>query len=211
MGNEEEQRGLSAAEQRRLTAFEALAENLRAQGYSQTELTSSIVRANVFAIASGIPFCIVFLLAFNLLHTLDLSAITSLGIFAFILVMIVLIVVHEAIHGITWALFAKNGFADIEFGFIKEALTPYCTCKTPLSKRAYIIGAAMPCIVLGFIPSIIGIATGSLAWLLTGLVMTMSAGGDAMIVWNILSYRSTAQEVLYIDHPMDIGGVIFER
>ena len=46
---------------------------------------------------------------------------------------------------------------------------------------------------------------------LMGIIMADSAAGDIMIVRDILRYRSTAEEVVYIDHPTQAGGVIFER
>ena len=51
---------------------------------------------------------------------------------------LLLIFVHELIHGITWAVFAKKGRKAISFGFIPQYLTPYCTCNEPLKKGEYI-------------------------------------------------------------------------
>lgn len=211
-GSSPDSRKLTAAEERRLAAFEQLSHSLQSQGYTQTPLTMGIVAANVFAIAFSVPFIVLFGALFVALNHKGLNIDFSLsGFLLFMLVYVVLIVVHELIHGITWAAFAKNHFADIEFGFIKEYLTPYCTCKTPLGKGDYMLGAAMPCIVLGFIPSIVSVITGSLSWLLMGLIMIMSAGGDAAAIWQILKHRTKARDVLYIDHPTQLGGVVFER
>ena len=44
-----------------------------------------------------------------------------------------------------------------------------------------------------------------------GIIMADSAAGDIMIVRDILRYKSTAEEVVYIDYPTQAGGVIFER
>ena len=44
-----------------------------------------------------------------------------------------------------------------------------------------------------------------------GIIMTVSAAGDIMIVWRLLTYRSQAETVVYIDHPTQAGGVIFEK
>ena len=41
--------------------------------------------------------------------------------------------------------------------------------------------------------------------------MTVSAAGDIMIVWCLLTYRSQAETVVYMDHPTQAGGVIFEK
>ena len=129
----------------------------------------------------------------------------------YLIVFIALIFVHEGLHGVTWALFAENGFKDIEFGFMKELLTPYCTCAAPLKKGQYILGALMPLIALGLIPTAIGILAGSLLWLFIGLVMILSAGGDILIVLKLLRWRSEAAETRYVDHPTLAGLVAFER
>jgi hypothetical protein len=108
-------------------------------------------------------------------------------------------------------MFTEHHFGDVEFGFMKEYLTPYCTCKCPLSKGKYIIGALMPLIILGIIPMAVGIAAGSMLLLLIGIIMVLSAGGDIMIVMNIMKYKSRSEDVLYLDHPTQAGGVIFEK
>ena len=76
---------------------------------------------------------------------------------------------------------------------------------------AYIFGAVMPLVILGIVPMIAGIVTGDWSVELMGIIMADSAAGDIMIVRDILRYRSTAEEVVYIDHPTQAGGVIFER
>ena len=122
-----------------------------------------------------------------------------------------LIVVHELIHGVTWAVFAEHHWADIEFGFMKQYLTPYCTCGVPLKKGAYIFGALMPLVLLGILPMIVGILADNLGLLLLGVILADAAAGDILIVWKILRYRSEAGTVVYIDHPTQAGGVIFEK
>ena len=58
--------------------------------------------------------------------------------------------IHEGIHGLTWGLLSPDGFSTIEFGLIKEYMTPYCYCGTPLTRGQYILGSMMPTLVLGF-------------------------------------------------------------
>ena len=48
--SKEKARELSPAEKQRLEKFEALSDDLIRQGYRRTELTISIVKANIFAI-----------------------------------------------------------------------------------------------------------------------------------------------------------------
>lgn len=62
---------------------------------------------------------------------------------------LMLTVVHELIHGITWGIFAEKHFQSINFGVIWKMLTLYCHCSVPLKKWQYVLGAAMPTLVLG--------------------------------------------------------------
>ncbi len=214
-GNQDEKeksRALSPAEERRLRAFEALSESMLAQGYQRAELTVSIVKANVFAVVLLIPLLIVGIGLF-LLNNREMSGFSGgpVWMLLFAVVLFALIVVHELIHGLSWALFADHHWKDIEFGFMKQYLTPYCTCCVPLSKGQYIFGALMPLIVLGILPMLAGILMGSFSVLLMGIIMADAAAGDILIVWKILRYRSGAGDIVYMDHPTQAGGVIFEK
>ena len=52
---DEDNRKLSAAEQRRLAHLEEISGGLLAQGYRRTELTISIIKANVYVLLAAIP------------------------------------------------------------------------------------------------------------------------------------------------------------
>ncbi len=209
----EETRKLSAKEQRRQDVFDETCEKLICEGYRKNDLTIGIVKANIFALLLAIPVIAIGVLLFALKNPISLLTPTPRGSFLFIVIVVVLIVVHELIHGLTWSIFSEHHFKDIDFGFMKEYLTPYCTCAVPLSKSHYILGALMPCIVLGIIPVALGILLGSHLWFWTGIIMILSAGGDLLIVWEVLRFneRPESQEVLIYDHPTQAGSVIFEK
>ena len=214
LGNRDEKeksRELSPAEERRLRRFEELSEELTGQGYRRVELTVSIVKANIFGVVLLLPLLIVGIGLFFLHNHSVSGGLGMLNPILFLVLLFALIVVHELIHGLSWSLFAEHHWKDIEFGFMKQYLTPYCTCGVPLKKGAYIFGALMPLILLGILPVIAGILTGSFGLLLLGIIMADSAAGDIMIVWKILRYRSEAETIVYIDHPTQAGGVIFEK
>lgn len=71
----------------------------------------------------------------------------------------------------------------------------------------------MPCIVLGILPTVIGILMGSHLLFWIGIVMILSAGGDIMIVWKVLAFKKQdeSNELLIYDHPTQAGSVIFEK
>ena len=211
VGKAEQSRKLSDAEKRRLVRAEQISEELVSQGYRKTDLTIGIVRANLLTFVIGIPVVAVAFALFMLVNGTDGFVIGALGNPLLLVAMLVLVVVHELIHGLAWSRFTPNGMADIEFGFMKEYLTPYCTCKAPLPKTGYIIGSLAPGVLLGVVPTIVAIAIGSVSLLFLGVIMTLSGGGDALIVALLLRHKSTGAEQLIFDHPTQAGCIVFER
>lgn len=203
------ERKLSKAEERRKAQLEALCEEMDKQGYKPVELKIGVLAANVLALVVAAPFLVAVIVPYALLHGNPLAQEYSLGLF--VVSMLVGIVVHELIHGLTWSFYAKDGWKSIEFGVIWQYLTPYCTCSTPMKKGPMILAAIMPTIVLGFLPSVLGIILGQPLLLLLGVVMIAGGGGDMMIILNILKYRTEAKEVLFLDHPYEVGTFVFEK
>ncbi len=207
----EKSRELTPAEEKRLLRFEELSDRLIGQGYRRVELTVSIVKANIFAVVLLIPLLIAGGGLFFLRNHSMSGGLGKMNPLLFAALFFAMIVVHELIHGLSWSLFAENRWKDIEFGFMKQYLTPYCTCGVPLKKGAYIFGTLMPLVLLGILPMIAGILADNLGLLLLGVILADAAAGDILIVWKILRYRSEAGTVVYIDHPTQAGGVIFEK
>jgi hypothetical protein len=207
----EKSRELTPAEEKRLLRFEELSDRLIGQGYRRVELTVSIVKANIFAVVLLIPLLIAGGGLFFLRNHSMSGGLGKMNPLLFAALFFAMIVVHELIHGLSWSLFAENHWKDIEFGFMKQYLTPYCTCGVPLKKGAYIFGTLMPLVLLGILPMIAGILADNLGLLLLGVILADAAAGDILIVWKILRYRSEAGTIVYIDHPTQAGGVIFEK
>lgn len=127
---------------------------------------------------------------------------------AVVIVLLAGIVVHELIHGATFALFAKHGFKSIKFGILLKMLTPYCHCKEPLKVKQYIVGAIMPAIILGLLPGIIAIFTGNVFLLIFAIFFTGAAAGDFMII-NLI-YKED-KDTMGLDHPSEAGCFIFKK
>jgi hypothetical protein len=186
--------------------------------YQQQKLTIDLVWANVFAILILIPILIVFGLPYYFIWLSDMD---SSGLGKYILqiidnwngfyifgVIIIGLLLHELIHGITWAIFIKNGFKSIKFGILWKMLTPYCHCKEPLIIKHYILGAITPAIILGFIPSILALILGDFELLLFGILFIMSAGGDFLVI-NLL-WKENSDDVVQ-DHPSEAGCMIYRK
>ncbi|MBP5261495.1 MAG: DUF3267 domain-containing protein [Clostridiales bacterium] len=196
-------------EQKRLEFFEEESRRLEAEGYTGRDLTTSALNANLLGTLLGAlvaaPGVVVFLL-----RKFEVPDISGWRFTVIVIAGVISIVVHELIHGITWSLFAKNRFRSIAFGFIVEYLTPYCSCKEPLSGGAYSAGGIMPCIILGLIPEIIACFTGNAFLLGYGAFMTVCAGGDLLIISMILRDKKT-KDALFFDHPTKVGLVKFVK
>lgn len=207
------QRKLTKAEQKRKTQFEQTTAQMEAQGYRMHNLSMGIVFANVMAIILCLPIMALFIFVFSLFNQKNYVGIDFdlANMIIFLLVYLTLIVIHELIHGVTWAIFAENHWKSISFGFIAQYLTPYCTCNMALTKWQYIAGAIMPMFLLGLLPSGIAIIVGSEWLLIMGVLMILGAGGDLTMIIKLLRFKSDAKDVRYLDHPYEVGMVVFER
>ncbi len=188
------------------------------ENYKKEKLTIDLAWANVFGILILIPIGLIFGLPFyfiwkpqtDIKQYLDSAGSQGAGL-GFLLIFGILIlgiVLHELIHGITWAKFAKEGFKSIKFGVLWKMLTPYCHCKEALTVKQYIIGAITPAIILGIIPAIIAIMIGNLGLLIFGMFFTMAAGGDFLII-NLIRKESSSD--LVQDHPSEAGCFIYRK
>ena len=185
------------------------------ENFRKEELIIPMAKAQVHALLYFFPFALLFGIPYYLLwssaFTKDAfkSLLSGFGLWSIAILFFIIIagiVVHEFLHGITWAAFSKEGYRSIKYGVMWKYLTPYCHCKERLLVKHYIAGALMPGIALGIIPSILSIITGDFGLFIFGLFFTLAAGGDLMIV-NLL--RKEPMDNLVQDHPSKIGCYIY--
>lgn len=213
--NEELNRELSAAEQKRKIRFEQKKKEFEEKGYNSEDLTVGLTNANIMSFVLTVPIIILFAIPFFWLNISEIPEFFGKNLYVelliFIVSMFVLIVVHELIHGITWSMFTTKKFKSISFGFIAKYMTPYCTCDEPLKKWQYAIGSLMPTVILGIIPTIIAIINGSVLLFAIGAIMIMSGGGDLTVFLKLMTFKTNKNDVLYIDHPYQVGLVVFAK
>jgi hypothetical protein len=116
--------------------------------------------------------------------------------------MLVSIVAHELLHAVTVILFGTLRRDDVTFGINWNTLMPYAHPRKAVTARAYLLTAAAPGLVLGLVPSVIGLATGNEAWSAYGALMLAGAGGDLMIVRRVWRVKGST---LVRDHPKRVG------
>jgi hypothetical protein len=186
-------------------------ENLNLENYHKEEFAVSFLKANLFSILLLIPIILLFELPYFLIWGNNFTEhfrtyLTFPQMMLALIVCLVLgIIAHELIHGIVFAKYAKNGFKSIKFGIAK--FTPYCHCKEPLLLKHYLIGGLMPTIILGIIPFIISIITGSVELNLFGFIFTLSGAGDLLIFWLL---RKENKNSWIEDQPDKCGCYIYK-
>ena len=205
------ERKLTPAEQKRKAAFEATCAEMARAGYRQKDFLIGVLQANTLSLLVMLPFLALAVWAYAPFIAAGGSFFLDGQFFLLFLAILVLLVVHECIHGLTWSLFAPNHFASISFGVIWKALTPYCTCNMPLKRWQYVLGTAMPTLVLGIGLTAAATVLHQNALFLLAEIMILGGGGDCLIILHMLRYRPTAPDVLCLDNPYECGFVAFEK
>lgn len=162
-------------------------------------------KANAGALLTTLPVCAVFLLLYAGLYGWDavlLPSMSTTEIIIFLAVMILGIIAHEGIHALSWSWFDSIPRRHIHFGFKWSMLTPYVHCDVPITARNYRWGTALPGIILGILPALSATALQNIWMLYFGLIFTLAAGGDFLILWLLHKVNADA---LVQDHPELIG------
>ena len=176
------------------------------EGFEPQKKTISMLSANLLAIALFVVVGALLGIPYLYFYGADELASWNTIFPWFLLLLLVGIVVHELVHGITWLLFTHKGFNHLSFGFLPGGV--YCHIDVPMPKRQYVIGALMPLLLVGIVPTLVAFCVGSLLWLLLGIVFIVSAAGDMMIVWAI---RNEPTDVLVYDHPSEAGCYVYHK
>jgi len=175
------------------------------KGYTEKNLSFSMLKAQMMALVMTLPVVLVLGGLYIVVNGVGERASGAGFWLLFIVVMLAGIVLHELIHGAVGAAFTKKKWRSIHFGVDWATLTPYCHCAEPLSMPQYALLCALPTVVLGFLPYLLGLVSGygPAAWY--GLLFILAGGGDAYMLWLIRKERHG----LILDHPYLAGCVVF--
>ena len=163
------------------------------------DATISSLFANLFAMG----VCVAAVVAIAVPHVLlwgGQSKLFGVGPL-FWLGVVIALPVHEGLHGLGFQL-GGAGRQGVRYGIAWSKLMPYAHCKVPLSARSYRIACALPGLVLGLLPVVVGLSLGWGKWMLFGVLMIGLAGGDAAVLWAI---RRVPGESQVLDHPTAVG------
>ena len=146
---DKDKRELTEKELNRKIDFEKFNSEMQQEGYKTKNIIINTQQAKPLCLLIMLPFiALAFWIYYNV-NGFDLDCLSWGFLVALLMLILCLSILHELIHGITWSLFTKNHFHSIDFGFIWSSFSPYCTCSEPLEKWQYLLGTAMPTLVLG--------------------------------------------------------------
>ena len=200
---------LTEKELKRKNDFEKLSSEMRQKGYKMKNVVINTQKAKYLAFLVMFPFMALTFWLYRHVNGFNLDGISWGDAVALPLLSLCLIIVHELIHGITWAIFVKNHFHAIDFGIVWSTLTPYCACFEPLKKWQYLLGTAMPTLVLGGGGAVAAVMTNQLLLFFAAECMFFSGGGDFQIILRTI--LSDKRESVYCSHPYECSLVAFEK
>ncbi|HKG53302.1 MAG TPA: DUF3267 domain-containing protein [Anaerolineales bacterium] len=173
---------------------------------NKRDLSISMARANVIVMFMTIPVVLLQFAVFILFHGIENLEPTWSSVLLIVVVLLG-VVFHELIHGISWMIFGHKPFAALKFGFQWKTFTPYAHLTEPVDVSAYRLGAFMPGFILGILAYLFSLVfhNGNLFWF--SLIHTSAAGGDWLILWLIRNVQSGRQVE---DHPTRAGCYVLE-
>lgn len=182
------------------------------EGYEPELKTIGMLAANLWAVLLMVVAIVVGWFALTGLYPsfsfdMDDPMLMAKNSMWFCILMLLGIVVHELVHGFTWLLLLHKGFRHLSFGLMAGGGF-YCHIDVPMTKKPYVISALMPLLLVGLVPWVAGIVTGSLLWMLVGGIYIGAATGDLMIVKAI--HNEPADTLIY-DHPTLPGCYVYHR
>ncbi|MCI8941116.1 MAG: DUF3267 domain-containing protein, partial [Dorea sp.] len=146
---DQDKRKLTEKELKRKDCFEKLSTEMQQKGYEMKNVIINTQKAKYLCFLVMFPFVALAFWIYCHVNGLDLDCLSLGFVVAWVVLIACLTILHELIHGFTWGLFAKDHFHSIDFGIIWSSFSPYCTCSNPLKKWQYLLGVAMPTLVLG--------------------------------------------------------------
>lgn len=123
-----------------------------------------------------------------------------------LLVLLSLIIIHEALHASALICWSRIPWSDCKFGVMWKALMPYCHCGKPITVRAYRFYALFPLIVTGSM-SLLYLFVYPSFWsaFLSAVVLAVCIGD----VWVYCRMWRFEGNLLVLDARSEIGCDIF--
>jgi len=178
--------------------------------YTEKEITTSSKKIRLFSLLIFVFSSILFSITYLPLHG-PKSYFDGINLFIFdriyitIPILIIGIIVHELFHIIGFVLFCKVNITNLKVGFGSDYLSPFIHCKTPVTRKAYLVGLILPFVFVGCLPVIAGFLIGKFELVLFGIIFITAASSDLIIFFKLLRARGVD---CVQDHPDKAGCIV---
>lgn len=180
------------------------------------DCTISMLAANLWGLAALIPLTLLcwgtFLLVWGVDHFASRNGLQTgtmriqfWNLAIWLIILFGGMALHEGLHVIGWKLASGKPFSTFKFGIDRKTLSPFAHSTEAMPLTPYRIGGALPGIVTGVLPYLIGLVSGSVEWVFWGYLFIMAACGDWIILWLL---RKAPSGALVEDHPSLAGCTI---
>ncbi|MBS9806003.1 DUF3267 domain-containing protein [Bacillus cereus] len=173
----------------------------------ETIVTVSMVKLNVYA------FLIIFVLAFGIsfLHVLFSGGvqveITLPTVFLFIIAMILLFCIHEAIHLIGFRYIGGVPWSELKWGVNWKLGAAYAHSKKAITVKQMKKVLMLPFLPTGILPIVLGLAMNLQPLSFLGVLLTAGCIGDMVLYQKVSKFPEDAQ---VIDHPSKPQFTVYE-
>ncbi|PEV98399.1 diaminopimelate epimerase [Bacillus cereus] len=173
----------------------------------ETTVTVSMVKLNFYSC------CIAFALAIGIsfLHSLFSGGIqveiTLPTMFLFIIAMLVLICIHEAIHLIGFRYIGGVPWSELKWGVNWKLGIAYAHSKQVITVKQMKKVLMLPFVPTGILPIVLGLATNMQSISFLGILLTAGCIGDIALYQKVSKFPDDA---LVVDHPSKPQFTVYE-
>ena len=173
----------------------------------ETTVTISMVKLNFYlffitiALAIGISYLHIFLLGGYQLE------ITLLTMFLFIIAMIVLVCIHEAIHLIGFHYIGGVPWSELKWGVNWKVGVAYAHSKQAITVKQMKKVLMLPFLPTGILPIVLGVAMNLEPLSFLGILLTAGCIGDIALYRKVSKFP---EDALVKDHPSKPQFTVYE-
>ena len=193
--------------QKEYEEFESLCQRLEKKNYLKEDRTFSLKDTNSLDMLLSLPLIVLVVTGYFWRWGKEAIPLWESDFKLVIFLLVVSIPVHELLHGLAWANYAKKKMKSISFGFNLIELMPYCHCCEALEVKAYKLGVLAPAVVLGGGYFLLALLVPNTEFLLLSAFNIFMATADLLIFWKAHGIHKG----LLIDHPEQPGFVVFTK
>jgi hypothetical protein len=173
--------------------------------YIKTDMSFSLGQATFIALGMTPIIGLIVLGLFSLIWGVD-SLLAGASLFKHLHILLpilfISILMHEGLHWVGYVTIARLPWRTVRLGFSLRSFAAYVHAGSPVPLSAYRRLVALPGVLLGVIPVVVGVAWEWGSMVLYGFLMLIGASGDFAILWKI---RRVASGSLVMDHEYRAG------